>query len=250
MSDKVTFVSASVGGWHQPTGIVVVDRVLVPVGESYTYIPAPPPTPFRYRLRAPRPVELAETRQDVRVEYHTRSLLRFGPPSLIRRVGTSIGRILADPEMRDSLVLTVDATAIGAPGYRRIVEAAMKDIGHLSVLGVLVSGVSMGEAKTNDGLRVVPRQHLIAELQTMFDAGRFKIADALPLADTLQAELLGFQQKPPTKDPSSLDGWREAPQDDLVLAVGLACWAGERWLSQPDHVVLPEPDPFRSVGHA
>src|SRR5215203_2990890 len=122
MSDKVTFITASCGRWHETTGIAVTERTHVPVGPSYSYIPNPPPSsPFRFRVKEPRPVELAEMRQDARLEYHTRYLQRHGPPSRIARVGKILGRILADTE-GDAIVL-VDVMAVGQPAFYKIRQA-------------------------------------------------------------------------------------------------------------------------------
>jgi hypothetical protein len=148
-------------------------------------------------------------------------------------------------EIGDDVVLLLDCTAIGAPGYKRLSQAAADARDQIPVMGILVSGAAGGGSRTGDGLRVVPRQHLIVELQSLFDAGRLKVARALPLAPVLEGELLGFQQKPPRVDPASLEGWREGPQDDLVLATALPVWAGERHLYSPDHIVLPEPAALR-----
>jgi len=240
---SITFVSVSAGGWHQPSGLAVVERLAVPTSAAYTYIPDPPATsPHRYRAQVPRPVELAEQRQDARVEYHVRYLQRHGPPTRIGRLGSIIARIVS--EIAGDVVLLLDCTAIGAPGYKRLAQAAADARDGIPVMGVLVSGAAGGTSRTGDGLRVAPRQHLIVELQSLFDSGRLKVASALPLAATLEGELLAFQQKPPRIDPSSLDGWREGQYDDLVLATALPVWAGERHLYSPDHIVLPEPAPL------
>jgi hypothetical protein len=51
----------------------------------------------------------------------------------------------------------------------------------------------------------------------------------LPEADLLVRELGNFQVKPPPQPSDDLLAWREGPHDDLVLAVGVACWLAERW---------------------
>jgi hypothetical protein len=56
------------------------------------------------------------------------------------------------------------------------------------------------------------------------------IPTALPLAQTLASELSAFRLRPKPK-PSEGDPWREMPNDDLVFAVGIVLWAGERVLA-------------------
>jgi hypothetical protein len=44
----------------------------------------------------------------------------------------------------------------------------------------------------------------------------------------LKDELLAFKPKP--DKPDDLEGWRERPHDDLVLAVAVSTWAAQRFL--------------------
>jgi len=242
VSEKVTFVTASLGRWHESTGIAAIERTLVPTSDAYTYIPAPPPrSPFRYRAQVPRPVELAEMRRDARVEYHVRYLQRHGPPSRIAKVGTILGRVLAGVE-GDAIVL-VDVTAVGMGAFAKILQATTDAATRrrpYSAAAVNISGIAGGVSRSADGAHIVPRRDLISEAQTAFDLERLRVAEGLPLAGTFRGELLAFSETKATRNPDSLEGWREGPADDLVLSVALAVWAGERFLSSPDYVVLPE----------
>ena len=61
-------------------------------------------------------------------------------------------------------------------------------------------------------------------------AGRLRIAAALPEAGTLRAELENFRAKIGAAGHDSYgagDDWREGNHDDLVLAAALAVWFGE-----------------------
>ena len=44
----------------------------------------------------------------------------------------------------------------------------------------------------------------------------------------LVQERMRFKAKPSTASNDSLEMWRENPHDDLVLAIGIAAWIGER----------------------
>lgn len=56
-------------------------------------------------------------------------------------------------------------------------------------------------------------------------------ASSLPDADLLVKELHNFRTKVSLNTSDPLTAWREGQHDDLVLALGLAVWAGERVLA-------------------
>ncbi len=76
----------------------------------------------------------------------------------------------------------------------------------------------------------VPKRDLIGVTQVLLQSGRLKIAAALPEAAQLTKELLNFKVKiDPQTAHDSYSAWREGIHDDLVLALSLACWMGERY---------------------
>jgi hypothetical protein len=59
---------------------------------------------------------------------------------------------------------------------------------------------------------------------------RIRIAETLPEATTLVKVLENFRAKiAPNATSDLLADWREAPHDDLVLAVAVAAWYAERF---------------------
>ena len=56
---------------------------------------------------------------------------------------------------------------------------------------------------------------------------RLRIAPVFPEAEPLCRELLDFRAKPVVAQGQDV-AWRERPNDDLVLAMALAAWQGER----------------------
>jgi hypothetical protein len=56
------------------------------------------------------------------------------------------------------------------------------------------------------------------------------VAPALPESATLVRELAAFQLKATVSADEELGTWREGAHDDLVLAVAVAAWLGERAL--------------------
>jgi hypothetical protein len=59
---------------------------------------------------------------------------------------------------------------------------------------------------------------------------RLQVPRTLPQAALLVRELVNFRAKVTLVGTEEPEPWREGPQDDLVLAVGLAAWAGEQGL--------------------
>jgi hypothetical protein len=95
--------------------------------------------------------------------------------------------------------------------------------------------ITAGHAVTCvEGVWQVARQELASVLQTLLQGRRLKIA-AVPARQTLAEELSAFPVKA-TAANEQLESWRERAHDDLVLAVALAAWLGER-----EGRILPPP---------
>ncbi len=82
----------------------------------------------------------------------------------------------------------------------------------------------------------------LADLQVLLQTRRLRIAQALPEAAILTKELETFQVKITAAANETFGAWREGQHDDLVLATGLAAWAGEKALCGegpclPPHVI-------------
>ncbi len=92
---------------------------------------------------------------------------------------------------------------------------------------------------------LVPKKELVGTLQVLLQSRRLKVAVALPEAATLVRELQTFQVKVTAAAHEAFGAWREGQHDDLVLAVAVAAWAGERCgagASAPPYVLRPGPD--------
>jgi hypothetical protein len=77
--------------------------------------------------------------------------------------------------------------------------------------------------------------------------GHLKIAREMALADTLKRELLNFKVKINiATGHDSYEAWREGDHDDLVLAVAMACWCGERYMEKVGS--LPRPGTLADEG--
>lgn len=119
--------------------------------------------------------------------------------------------------------LVVDETGVGAG-----VVDLLKERG-LTPIPVTIHG---GDTvfKTDGGFRV-PKRDLASAVGLVLEQRRLTVPAALPHAETLRAELAGFRVKVSLAghDAYGAGGeWREGQHDDLVLALALAVWYGER----------------------
>lgn len=151
--------------------------------------------------------------------YHVRHLERVRNVSYPQIVNKTT-EIMQSPALHDQAALVVDQTGVGAPVVDLFRQAGLNPV------GVLIHG---GDKASREGdTWRVPKRDLVGSLQVLFQSERLKISKKLPLASTLQAELLNFKVKiDPITAHDSYSAWREQDHDDLVLSVALAAWWGE-----------------------
>jgi hypothetical protein len=122
------------------------------------------------------------------------------------------------------LTLVIDGTGVGVAVVDLFREADLPG----KLVAMTITG---GDNVSRDGDSVrVPKRDLAGVVQVLLQSQRLKIAQALPLASTLQGELLNFRVKISLTGHDSYGAgadWRSANHDDLVLAVAMACWHGE-----------------------
>lgn len=149
-------------------------------------------------------------------------------PEQVKRVSTLLQALRALPAGKRAPVhLVVDQTGVGRP-----VVDMLREAGHYTLHAVTIHG---GDTATRDGQEHrVPKRELVSVLQVLLQSRRLLIAAELPLAETLQREMLAFKV---TISKSGHDtygnDWRENDHDDLVLSAALAAWAGERVFIAP-----------------
>jgi hypothetical protein len=73
----------------------------------------------------------------------------------------------------------------------------------------------------------VPRAELAATLQALLQSRQLQVA-AISERELLVQELLAFRVRVTTAAAETFEAWTERPHDDLVLAVALAAWLGEK----------------------
>lgn len=161
--------------------------------------------------------------------YHLRHLERPPLGTSYPEVVTIVRSLLARAPLQGAK-LVVDATGVGRP----VVDLLRRE--RLMLTPVLITG---GDTITFEkGFYRVPKRDLVGALQVHLQGGTLKVAESLPLASTLVAELLNFKVKVNIATAhDSYEAWREGDHDDLVLATALAVWWEERsgaWLKLPE----------------
>lgn len=176
----------------------------------------------------------------IEAQYHVRHLERVRNvpyPDIVDKIMV----MMRSPALGSSAVLVVDQTGVGAP----VVDLFRRT--HARLNAVLIHG---GDSETSDGQTWrVPKRNLAGVLQVLFQSGRLKISKKLPLAGTLQAELMNFKVRiDPVTAHDSYSAWREADHDDLVLATALACWYAETAAPKPQpRLVFPRAGPGETI---
>jgi hypothetical protein len=231
MYDVLRIVGVDLGQQRDPTAICVVERGYVPAGKLYN---------ASYWVKGR---ELYGAREPVKLEYHMRHLER---PALgtsyvevVERV-VELLKSLGDEE----LVLAVDTTGVGRPVADMLKERLERWLEEerntcLHTAWITITGGDSVTKAEGGGIRV-PKRDLASAPLVLMQNGQLKIAEALQLAPVLRRELLNFKVKITiATGHDSYEAWREGDHDDLVLAVALACWCGERYMRKEDS--LPRP---------
>lgn len=116
--------------------------------------------------------------------------------------------------------VVVDATGVGRPVVDLFWRAGVR------AAALTITGGS--EATHPADLQWhVPKRELISVMQVLMQGGRLRVATDVPESAGLRKELAGFRRKISPRLVEIFGNWRNGEHDDLVLAVGLACWAGE-----------------------
>jgi hypothetical protein len=155
--------------------------------------------------------------------YSLRHLRRFPLGTAYTAIVPTVAKLVETTVMLGETALVVDQTAVGcavvemlrrAPIECRIVPVAITS-GHTVTV-------------TEERLHLVPKKELVTCLQLLLQGRRLKVPETLPDASMLVKELGNFRIKAPTTVNDTVEAWREGQHDDLVLALALACWFGER----------------------
>jgi len=156
--------------------------------------------------------------------YNLRYLHRFdiGTPYPVQVAG--VLSMLGQDPLLGLTELVVDHTGVGRP----VVD--MLRARGLSPICVTITGGDALTLDSNDASNYrVPKRDLVGALVVLFQEQKLRIARGVALGAVFTKELLNFKMKINVRTGhDSYEAWREGEHDDLVLAVALAAWWGER----------------------
>lgn len=156
-------------------------------------------------------------------------------PSQVERVAALVG----SPEMAHDVRVAVDSTGVG----RAVVDLLRQALVPLRtpLTAITITG---GATASRKGSRwSVPKRDLIGAAQIALQTRQLKIASALPTAQLLAEELSAYRITINSEGHDSYGNGREAPNDDLVLALSLAVYTANnpRKRRRITHVGLEPP---------
>jgi len=160
------------------------------------------------------------TEDDTEAIYHLRHIQRFPLKTTYPEIVDKVCDIFNSDKISKYSRLIVDATGVGRP----VVDLFKKK--QLYPKAITITGGY--DVIKDNGEYKVPKRDLVTNLQVLFQQEKLKIAEDLQEAKTLVQELLNFKVKIKDNARESFEAWREGIHDDLVLAVALACWWGEK----------------------
>jgi hypothetical protein len=168
--------------------------------------------------------------------YAVPHLQRFPLGTPYPRIVEQVVDLLRTPPLRGAF-LVADQTGVGRAVVDMLTEAMAGRVTCHFCPVTITSGheVTLSEA----GQFRVPKKELVGVLQVLLQTRRLRIAQALPEAAILTNELKAFQVRITEAAKETFGAWREGQHDDLVLAVGLAAWAGECGLVCEGPPMLP-----------
>lgn len=162
-------------------------------------------------------------------ELHLRHLERLPLGTPYPAVVTHVRTLLATPPLHAGTLLVIDQTGVGRAVFDLFAQGGM------APFGVTLTG---GDAVNREGRRYrVPKRDVVGVLVALFQTGRLKVAAGLAEAETLVNELLHFRMTINlATGHDSYEAWREGIHDDLVFAVGLACWLAGQLRAPPEAI--------------
>lgn len=156
------------------------------------------------------------------VEYHLRHLERIALGTPYADAVERVAGLMDSPRLVGRARLLVDGTGVGTPVVEMFRKAGLHPI------PIWITG---GETTSRKGRIIrVPKRELVSVLQVLLQCQRLKLPRGIPESQLLIQELLAFRAKITSSGSDTYEAWREKDHDDLVLALALTCWYGERML--------------------
>jgi hypothetical protein len=200
MGDKTFLVGLDLGQKGDYTAIAVVEHWME----------------FRHGVDLVTYQRMQAERLDVR--HLDRIPLGTSYTAIVERVSD----MMRSAELRKRSVLLVDATGVGAPVVDMLRRAPLDS----PVMGVTITGGNHA-VRRRDGWRV-PKRDLVTCLQVALEEGMLRMPAELAMGRELAGELTGMRVRFTGRGHDTYGAGRSGSHDDLVLALGLACW-GKRF---------------------
>jgi hypothetical protein len=214
------FLGLDLGQASDPTALAILERIEPPQGsiprDEYAIVHATSGAGVKI-VKPGRTVAPSEIPQP---SFHGRHLERVRLGTSYPDVATHVLRLLEAPPLKGKTELVVDATGVGRPVVDMLVQRGLEPV------AITITG---GDQVTYDRGWRVPKRDLVGAVQVLLQTERLKFAQDIPAVPTLVQELLAFRVKiDPLTAHDSYGAWREGAHDDLVLAVAVAAWWGQR----------------------
>jgi hypothetical protein len=145
-------------------------------------------------------------------------------PDIVREV---VKLLRSAPLVGSALV--VDQTGVGRPVVNMLADALRNQV-TCSLVPITITGGHAVTAGENTSSFHVPKKALIGLLQVLVQTRRLQVARGLADAPVLARELENYRIKITTARHEIFEPWRDGQHDDLVVAVALAAWVGEKAL--------------------
>jgi hypothetical protein len=172
---------------------------------------------------------LMTPRHEAKPAYALRHLKRYPLGTAFPVIVDDVQTLLLTPPMPGS-ILVIDKTGVGQAIVHLFRDQLRKRV-RFTYWPVTIAAGIQGETYVN-GKMSVAKQELVGTLQVLLQTRRLHVAKTLPETTELVRELEAFRIKPTKLAGEVEEMWREGPHDDLVLAVALAAWVGERCLPE------------------
>jgi len=218
----MNIVSVDLGMGPAPTSLVVLE------GKTWEYIAtrvieSEDSTTWQPFFRAPDGREVEHCPAPV---FYLRHVERMPPGSSYARIVQRVKAVYAG--LREP-TLVLDVTGVGKAAVELFREAE---------LAPYVVTITAADEVTDNWLNFrVPKRDVISTAQVLLQTDRFKIAKDLSNAQLLLRELQSFRMNVDLKKTDAL-AWREGANDDLVLALAVGLWIGERRPGIPGAMIV------------
>lgn len=159
------------------------------------------------------------------LRYFTRFPLATPYPVIVDFIGSMTS---AFPLKGDSH-LVVDATGVGRPVLDLLRRPGLGS----RLVGVTIHGGDHAVRDPAIGGYRVPKKEIVSNLQLLLQRGRLRISAELADREVLLTEMASFRVRVSPTTGHEAFGSEGRDHDDVVVAVGLAAWLGERYSPLP-----------------